>query len=271
MLTCPFMDESRLEYLTHILASDDRSPSEAGQLARLVTLFSDSEPPPRSAELFPRFTELQRRLNEVRAGGSADEIEEAFLNVYEHVHMIEAPYTPDERARVNRAGGYWAHAGGISPLLKAQPHLRPEAISVDIGAGNGLQCLLLQWLYPHRRSIQIEISSRMIDIGRTLQQWIGVPQRKIEWRCEDVLEARIPDADFVYLYRPVRPEGLGRGFYKSLGEALIHADHEIVVFSIADCLGEYLMPAYERFYYDGQLSCFHGPLAEPESRRTPPD
>ena len=102
-------------------------------------------------------------------------MEEAFLTLYAHLHMHEARYTPDERGRMDEAGGYWAHAGGLSPILEAAPWIRPNTVSADLGAGNGLQGLLLQILYPHRKTIQIEISSNMVELGKQLQAWLGIP------------------------------------------------------------------------------------------------
>jgi hypothetical protein len=129
-------------------------------------------------------------------------------------------------------------------------------VSADLGAGNGLQGLLLQRLYPHARTLQLEISSRMIDIGRGLQSWLGIPEDRVEWRCGDLLEAPLEDVDLLYLYRPVRPDGPGRRFYENLAGRLERAPGQVVVFSIADCLGEFLSDRFERFYGDGHLTCF---------------
>jgi hypothetical protein len=60
----------------------------------------------------------------------------------------------------------------------------------------------------------------------------------------------------VYLYRPVRPEGVGLDFYRRLGRELGAAEHRVVVLSIADCLGPHLGSSFERVHFDGHLSCF---------------
>ena len=71
--------------------------------------------------LFPRFSELQNKLESATLDGIREELEEAFLELYAHLHMNEAPYTTEERRQMDRAGGYWNHAGGLSPILKAGP------------------------------------------------------------------------------------------------------------------------------------------------------
>jgi len=206
--------------------------------------------------LFPHYAEHKHRFQQAVDARDAEVLEEEFLTLYCHVHGHEAPYTPDERRRVDETGGYWCHAGGISPLLKAQPFISPETVSADFGAGNGLQGLLLQRLYPHKRTVQIEISSRMVDAGKHLQQWLGIPDERVEWIVADVCDVVPEGMDFIYLYRPVRPQGKGEMFYERFARALDSADHRVVIFSIADCLRQFLSPRFEVFYSDGHLTCF---------------
>jgi hypothetical protein len=213
-------------------------------------------PPPESAKLFPRWAELLAGFTRACRGRDPEALEEAFLELYAHLHMHEALYTPDERRRVDSSGGYWTHAGGLSSILRAGPYLGPTGRSVDLGAGNGLQGLLLQRLSPHARCCQIEISSDMVEIGKALQRWLDIPDDRVEWRAEDVTTTALGGWDFVYLYRPVRPEGPGRAFYRRLAGALEAEPGEVVVFSIADCLDEFLPPVFERFFSDGHLTCY---------------
>ncbi len=133
-------------------------------------------------------------------------------------------------------------------------------MSADLGAGNGLQGMLLQILYPHRKTIQIEISSDMVELGKQLQAWLGIPTDRVEWRAGDVCDEAFDGIDFIYLYRPVRPAtDKGRAFYTRLAKTLDEAPGEVVVFSIADCLRDFLSPRFEMFYTDGHLTCFRGP------------
>ena len=238
------------------LVDDDRPPEERERLSRLMELFAELPPPPDPFGLCPRYAEYHARLLAAAGGDNAEEIEEAFLTLYAHVHGHEAPYTAKERRRVDETGGYWAHAGGLSPILKAGPFLSPTTVSGDFGAGNGLQGLLMQKLDPHARTVQIEISSRMVEFGRHLQAWLGVPEERVEWRVGDVLDASPAGMGFVYLYRPVRPEGEGRRFYERFAAELDRATEPVVIFSIADCLRDFLSDRFETFYGDGHLTCF---------------
>jgi hypothetical protein len=184
-------------------------------------------------------------------------LEEAFLELYCHLHGHEAPYTARERRRVDRTGGYWCHAGGIAPVVRAGPWIGPETISADYGAGNGLQALLIQWLHPHRLAVQVEISSAMIEQGRRLQTWLGIPEDRVAWVHGDVSAVSPEGLDFVYLYRPVRPAGEGLRFYEAFGAALARRRRPTTIFSVADCLRPFLPPEYEVIHGDGHLTCYH--------------
>jgi hypothetical protein len=250
-----FESSSELD-LAHRLVSADRDFREADRLARLIRIFLELPSTPDTEMSFPRFARLRRRLESVMPTGTGEVIEEAFLELYAHLHMSEAPYTSDERRRLDAVGGYWNHAGGLSPILKAEPWIYPETISADFGAGNGLQGLLLQLLYPHAKTVQIEISSRMRDIGDRLREWLGVPRERVEWIIDDVLEVSAGGYDFIYLYRPVRPVGRGRDFYARFAREVEAEDDPPIIFSIADCLRDFISDRYEVFYGDGHLTCF---------------
>jgi hypothetical protein len=232
------------------------SPEEGERLTRLVRLFAELPEPPDPFDLYPRYAERKERLLASIEGPDAEALEEAFLLLYAHVHGYEVPYTPDERSRVAETGGYLSHVGGLSPILKAGPFIGPDTVSGDFGAGNGLQGLLIQKLTPHAKTIQIEISSRMVEAGRLLQGWLGVPEERVDWIVGDVSETSPTGMDFVYLYRPVRPTGAGETFYRSFAAQLGGSPKPVVVFSIADCLRPHLPADFEVFYCDGHLTCF---------------
>jgi hypothetical protein len=234
----------------------DHDGDEASRLARLILLSLVLPDPPNAASVFPRFEELRARLERVTLDGSGEDLEQAFLELYAHLHMNEAPYTSDERLRMDEAGGYWNHAGGLSPILKAAPWIGDETISADFGAGNGLQSLLLQLLYPHARTVQIEISSQMKDIGEDLREWLGIGADRVEWIVDDVRNVSATGYDFIYLYRPVRPEGPGRDFYSRFAREVEAEEKPPIIFSIADCLRDFLSDRYEVVYGDGHLTCF---------------
>jgi SAM-dependent methyltransferase len=225
----------------------------------LVRLLAGLPPPPDPVGLYPEWARLHDGLRAAMDGNDAEALEEAFLALYAHLHSHAAPYTREEREAVDAAGGYWAHAGGVSPVLKAPDFVGGDSISLDLGAGTGLQLLLLQKLAPHRRSIQVEVSSRLVEAGRALQWWLGIAEDRVDWRHGDVTTLPLPDCDFLYLYRPVRPDGAGRVFYERLAKHLAAGGHPVVVFSVADCLGQFLPVTFDRFFFDGHLACFRGP------------
>jgi len=213
-------------------------------------------PPPDPLGLYTRFAEVHEAFLAAASRRDGEALEQAFLELYVHLHGHQAPYTGAERATLDRRGGYWSHAGGLAPVLKAPDWVGADTASIDLGAGNGLQLLLVQTLAPHRRTVQVEISSAMIEAGRALQRWLGIEDTRVEWWQADVASVSPAGFDFVYLYRPVRPDGPGRGFYEHVARELDSGPREVVVFSIADCLVDFLPPSFERFFFDGHLACF---------------
>jgi hypothetical protein len=250
-------------------APSGRLASEAVEQQRrilLAHLLATLPPPPDPVGLYPDAPRLQEELRQALGGGDGEAVEEALLRLYAHLHSHAAPYTPAERAALDAAGGYWAHAGGIAPVVKAVDFLGPDSVSLDLGAGTGLQLLLLQRLAPHRRSIQVEISSRLVAGGQALQRWLGIEPERVEWRVTDLVHLAIPDCDLLYLYRPLRPEGEeGRSFYQRLAVRLASLAHPVVIFSVADPLIEFLPGSFVRFYFDGHLACFASPGGAPPS------
>lgn len=234
---------------------------EREPLFQLMSMLGGLPDHPELLADFPSFSSLRDLFIDACVGDDPEVLEERFLELYAHLHMHEAPYTRSERRRVDASGGYWAHAGGLSPILKAGSWIGPSTRSVDLGAGNGLQGLLLQRLYPHRCCVQVEISGAMVEIGHRLQRSLEIPDDRVAWRVDDVLETPLGGWDFVYLYRPVRPVGPGRGFYERLSAALAHEPGEVVIFSIADCLREFLPAVFDCFYSDGHLTCYRKPAA----------
>ncbi|MBI4878783.1 MAG: hypothetical protein HY812_03860 [Planctomycetes bacterium] len=239
-----------------LLREDGRSSEERARLVRLLLVLAELPPPPDPYGLFPRYARLKERLLHAGEGLDGEALEEAFLELYCHLHGHEAPYTAAERRRVNETGGYWCHAGGISPILLAGPFLGAETVLADFGAGNGLQGLFMQVLHPHRRTVQIEISSRMIAAGRELQAWLGIGAERVLWVEGDVLDHSPRGFDFIYLYRPVRPEGEGRRFYERFGRELAASQDPVVIFSVADCLGPFLPEGFQVIHHDGHLTCY---------------
>jgi hypothetical protein len=244
--------------LRQLTVDTGHAPEERERLVRLIGLFAELPEPPDPFALYPRYAELRDRFLAFleESEPAWESVEEAFLLLYAHVHGYEVPYMPDQRRPVIETGGYLSHVGGLSPVLKAAPFLAVDAVSGDFGAGNGLQGLLMQKLTPHARTVQIEISSRMVESGRLLQDWLGIPEGRVDWIVGDVRDVSPAGMDFVYLYRPVRPSGAGEEFYRGFAARLEQSSKPVVIFSIADCLRSHLPPEFEVFYCDGHLTCF---------------
>ncbi len=239
-----------------LLAGDGRTAAERDRFVALMETLSGLPAPPDPFGLYPHWIELRERFVAAAAGSDADVLEEAFLELYAHLHGHAAPYTRQERAKVDATGGYWSHAGGLSPVLRMAHWLRPDSASIDYGAGNGLQLLLAQCLAPHRLSVRVEISSRMVECGRALQGWLGIPADRVEWRSTEVSEVSPAGFDVVYMYRPVRPDGPGKGFYRWFADELARAGREVTILSVADCLRPFLGPEFAVVSGDGHLTIY---------------
>jgi len=195
-------------------------------------------------------------LRDAIKNGDFAALENPMLNLYTHLHRAGSVYSPSERDLLLKRKGYTCHPGGLSPLIKAVEFIRPGSIIADLGAGNGLQGLLLQAICPHRKTIQIEISSELIRIGRIFQRALGIKYDRVEWIHDDVMNVSIGEADFVYIYLPAKPIEGGVAVYKAIAGRLGAIEKPIVIFSVADCLAEFLDSRFSIFYTDGHLTCF---------------
>jgi hypothetical protein len=230
---------------------DDRSRRAYGRLAHLLTTLPD---PP--ADVFPRWGERRDALVCAARSGDGDAFDDALNQLYSHLAIRPEGYTPAERDRVDAAGGYWAHAGGVSAVLVARRWTTPDTVAIDLGAGTGLQGLLLQRLVPHRLTVQVEISRSLVAVGRALQRWLEVPGNRVAWALADVTDLRVRGVELVYLYRPVRPDHPSGGrFYARLAADLRTDPTVRTVVSVADALGPRLAPEFETVHADGQVTC----------------
>jgi len=105
-------------------------------------------------------------------------------------------------------------------------------------------------------------------VNTALSGWIttghmiptGSAEERVVWRVADVRDVPPRDMDFIYVYRPLHPVGPGDEFYRRFAATLEAGQRPCVVFSIADCLRDYLSSRFDAFYSDGHLTCFRGPL-----------
>lgn len=227
-----------------------------GFLSSLIRLFVLLESKQDFLNLYPEFSPLFSRFCRDLDQGDPDVLEDDLTQIYCYLHGSNSGYSPSDRQDMDAYGGYWCHAGGLSPLFRAGPYITPETRLADYGAGNGFQGLLFQYLYPHEKTCQIELSSRMIQSGKRLQSLMGIPEGKVDWLHKNVMDVPPADFDFIYIYRPVRPEGPGRAFYEGFARDLDQVRHPVTIFSIADCLKDFLSPRFRIFYNDGHLTCF---------------
>ncbi|MEW6416900.1 MAG: hypothetical protein AB1480_02130 [Nitrospirota bacterium] len=191
-----------------------------------------------------------------REKGDSTSQEYALLYLYAQLHSAGNIYSSSEKDLFKKRNAYSCHPGGLSPLIMAEQFIKPESVIADLGAGNGLQGLLLQCLYPHRKTLQIELSSELIRIGRIFQKILGISDDRIEWVHDDIVNVSLASVDFIYLYRPVRPLEGGEKVYHAIANKLAVINKPLVIFSVADCLAEFLDERFSIFYSDGQLTCF---------------
>ena len=225
-------------------------------LARVGALFDDLASRPGIDEIVPSFVKFHRELQAARATNDEDRIETALARLYCVVHGSGGAYAEAERAEFDKLGGYWCHAGGLEPLHVAAPFFTPETRFADYGAGNGLQGLLFQRLYPHRLTTLVELGGPMIDQGRRLQALLGIVGERVDWVHANIMDVPPHRFDVIYLYRPVRPEGGGRAFYEMFAREVAEAGHPVTIVSVADCLRGFLPPAFRVTHDDGQITCF---------------
>lgn len=195
-------------------------------------------------------------LNAVMDKGDPWAYEQAMVNLYTRLHSFGATYSLSEKEILHMRKGYSCYPGGFSPLIRAEPFIKPESIVADLGAGNGLQGLLLQHLYPHRKTMQIELSSEMIRVGQIFQKALEISNDRVEWIHNDITNISIEAVDFIYIYRPARPFDSGREIYQAIARKLAARHKPLVVFSVADCLAPFLDQHFSVFFTDGHLTCF---------------
>jgi hypothetical protein len=238
--------------MTEILTGRFVDGHTASIAKALITLATDS----RVGLEIPGVDRLATEFLSAIERDSELELETALISLYNCLHQGGARYSPSEKALLKSKEGYLSYPGGLSPLVRAQPFIGSDTVIADLGAGNGLQGLLFQYLYPHRMTIQIELSAEMIRVGRILQETLMIDGNRIKWIHDDLVNVSIDNVDFVYIYRPARPLKSGRDIYREIARKLIKGNKPRVVFSIADCLAGYMDGYFTVIYSDGHLTCF---------------
>lgn len=230
----------------------ERLPDGLSKIARALTLIATF---PLIMDRFPSILNSFKEFKEALDNPDSEALEKAFLGLYFTIHNTGAQYSETEKRFLRSTGGYLCYPGGLSPLLIACDFITDDTVFADLGAGNGLQGLLLQQLYPHKKTIQIEISQEMVRIGRIYQDALGIKKDKIKWINDDILNAPFEKADLIYIYRPARPVE-GESLYRGIAERLSNLKKEVTLFSVADCLSLFLDKSFKKHYDDGHLKIF---------------
>lgn len=204
---------------------------------------------------FPEVFDSFKFFKEALLKGDTEDLEKALSSLYITLHGAGTFYSDEEKDILRSMGGYLCYPGGLYPILIAGDFVRNDSVVADLGSGNGLQGLLLQWLYPHRKTIQIEISNEMIRVGKLYQKALGIDEVKVEWINDHILEAPFEEADLLYIYRPARPVE-GEALYRGIAERLLNSKKAITIFSVADCLAPFLNDSFKIHYDDGHLKVF---------------
>lgn len=205
---------------------------------------------------FPSIDTSVRYYERVRMSDDVSEREYGMLKLYLALHGLGSEYSDEQKQRLKKLAGITNLPGGMMPVVAASVLIGPDMVSMDLGAGNGLQGLLMQCLCPHKKCVQVELSSHMIDVGLMFQEALNMPSERIEWVCGDIAAQPLTDLDFIYMYRPLKPYAEGAGIYESVARKLGHAGRDLIVLSVADCLGQYLGEACTEFYSNEFFTCY---------------
>ncbi|MBS3755607.1 MAG: hypothetical protein KGY56_07905 [Desulfobacterales bacterium] len=223
----------------------------------LMQIASDSA----VARAVPRAGQLAESLFEARGSGDNSDRETVLINLYLCLHAAGAAYQQEESDTLAAWSGLDCLPGGMLPLMLARHLIGPDSVTADLGAGNGLQGLLLQRLCPHHKTRLLEISGRLIEMGRLYQQALNMDPQQVAWEHADVAQANFAGVELIYLYRPTRPGDNGNAFYRAVAEKLAAHDRPLTIVSMADCLAPFLDDRFENVYANEFLRIFRLPAA----------
>ncbi|VFQ42842.1 hypothetical protein [Desulfoluna butyratoxydans] len=206
---------------------------------------------PEVLRLAPEAETWRNHLAAARVDGDTEEQEYALLELYRTLHTAGAGYTEEEKKQLDEQKGLHGLSGGLLPLLMTKELVSPDTCMADLGAGNGLQGLLLQCLCPHRHTLQVELSKGHLNAGRLFQRILGIADHRVSWRHGDLFATDLSGVTLLYLYRPVRPSETTLPLYRKLAATIGAMDRPIHLVSVADCLTPHLDPPVSPLYDDG--------------------
>jgi len=196
------------------------------------------------------------RCAEARQGEDYGAREIVLLELYGLLHRAGATYTESENSVLDGCRGIRNQPGGIAPVLMAARLIGAQSVVADLGAGNGLQGLLLERVKPHAGTLQVELSSELTRMGRLFQEALGMARDRVRWINRDMMDVHLDGVDFVYLYRPAKPLGGGNLLYRAIADKLSSTPGPVTVLSVADCLGRFLGREFSVHYENDLLTCF---------------
>ena len=218
----------------------------------LIQLASDC----RVQKLVPQVADRLEALYSARHTGNTDKREDELLDLYLLLHGAGSEYEPEEMNSFRASQGIACLPGGILPLILCSWFINPWSTVSDLGCGNGLQGLLLQVLFPHRKTVQVELSGNLISTGKLYQHILGLDSEEISWFHKDIADMDLSDIDLIYMYRPVRPSGAGAEVYRKIAEQLSRLPHTVTIISMADCLNAFLGNEFSICYRNDFLTIF---------------
>lgn len=198
-------------------------------------------------------------LDDLKKGIKEEDIkmrESALIELYIALHQGGRGYSDKEEELLKEKRGLKGLPGGILPVIIASHLIEEDYVFVDLGAGNGLQGLLLQYIFPHRLTRQIELAKAHLDTGSIYENQLGFDEKKILYENIDILSGDFSNVDFIYMYRPVRPIDSGLEFYKNLYNKLKQIKKPHFILSVADCFEPFLGQEYKKIYENEFLKVF---------------
>ena len=244
-------DSDRFTRIQDALKSNIYASEETSVIEKALSTLAGH---PDVQRLAPEATLWLTQLSDAKAAGDLDEQEYALLELYRTLHTAGAGYSHDEKQHLKSQQGLHGLSGGFLPLFMARALITPATCLADLGAGNGLQGLLLQRLAPHAHTLQVELSQSHLAAGQLYQKVLGIPDQRISWVHGDLFTADLSRTTLVYLYRPVRPSKTSLPLYQTLAATLEAVKHPLHIVSVADCLLSHIKAPVTPLYSDGFLS-----------------
>ena len=207
----------------------------------------------------PEVKEFRQRLVNARDKDDHDnnEIEEreyALLKLYLSIHRLGTDYSSAESQHLTGTMGCKNQPGGLGPLILGAKFIKPHMTILDLGAGNGLQGLLLKRLSPHKLTVQAELSESLVLMGKRLQG--ALEMDNIKWITDDIRNVDTKGIDMCYLYRPSKPGGHGNELNETIAQKLKAQGGPTVIISVADTLRKYLNTTFNIHYQNEDMTCF---------------